>query len=175
MKACSGASERAHKSEIGRVALGLLTDPGLILAPLHERMRRLARDERFEEAAEMRQRAAFLERSLDQHLQALALIDAGELAFESNGRALLIRGGRLVAAIDIMGDEATTLDRLRSSASGPEEEQTWMTMAVKREARVISSWLNRNALEARLLFTSKGWSLPAAARPLNRFAVRASR
>ncbi|MGH2775437.1 MAG: DEDD exonuclease domain-containing protein [Actinomycetota bacterium] len=175
MKACSGASERAHRSEISRVALGLLTDPGLILAPLHDRMRRLAREERFEEAGEMRQRAAFLERSLEQHMQALALIDAGELAFESNGRALLFRGGRLVAAIDIMGDDATTLDSLRSDACAPDEERSWMTMTLKREARVISSWLNRNALEARLLFSSNGWSLPAAARPLNRFGVRASR
>jgi len=138
-------------------------------------MRRLAREERFEEAGEMRQRASFLERSLDQHLQALALVDAGELVLESNGRALLIRRGRLVSAIDITRDEPATLDRLRSSACASEEEQSWMTMAVKREARVISSWLNRNALEARLLFSSKGWSLPAAARPLNRFAVRASR
>jgi DNA polymerase-3 subunit epsilon len=175
MKACSGASDRAHRSEIARVALGLLTDPELILAPLHDRMRRLARDERFEEAAEMRQRAAALERSLEQHLLAQALIDAGEVVLRSNERVLLVRRGRLVAATDDSGDDATALDRLRSTACATEDGRSWMTMAVRREARVITSWLNRKTIDARLVFSSRGWSLPVAARPRNRFAVRASR
>jgi DNA polymerase-3 subunit epsilon len=174
MKACSGASDRAHRSEIARVAMGLLADPELILAPLHDRMRRLARDERFEEAAEMRKRASVLERSLEQHLQALALIGAGDLVFECNGRALLVRRGRLVAAIDKPGDESTTLERLRSSARAVEDARSWMTMAARREARVITSWLTRPTTGARLVFSSQGWSLPVAARPRNRFAVRAS-
>jgi DNA polymerase-3 subunit epsilon len=174
MNACSGASG-LHRSEMARVALGLQTDPDLILAPLHRRMLRLAHEERFEEAAELRRRAAAFERSLANHLQALALLDAGELLIESNGRALLIRRGQLVAAIDRTDDEDTTLARLRSNALMVDDARSWMTMSVRREARVISSWLNRNARDTRLLHAARGWSLPAAARPRNRFAVREPR
>jgi hypothetical protein len=160
---------------MARVALGLQTDPDLILAPLHRRMLRLAHEERFEEAAELRRRAAAFEQSLANHLQALALLDAGELLIESNGRALLIRRGQLVAAIDRTDDEDTTLARLRSNALMVDDARSWMTMSVRREARVISSWLNRNARDTRLLHAARGWSLPAAARPRNRFAVREPR
>ena len=174
MNACSGTTS-SHRSEIGRVARGLLAEPDLILAPLHRRMHRLAQEERFEEAAELRRRAASFERTLANHLQALALIHADELLIESNGRALLIRRGQLVAAIDRTEDESTTLALLRRQALFVEEARSWMTMSVRREARVISSWLNRNSRDAHLLYAARGWCLPAAARPRNRFAVREPR
>jgi excinuclease UvrABC nuclease subunit len=173
MNACHGESPSSQRAELRRVALGLLTAPDLILEPLHDRMMRLARGERFEEAAEMRRRAALFERSLDQHLQALALIEAGELVIESQGRALLIRSGRLVAARNRAdNDVAATVARLRSEAGEPESARAWLDMAQRREARVICSWLNRTSSEARLLYAARGWSLPAEARPHDRFAVR---
>ena len=172
MNACSGSSATSHRNEIRRVARGLVADPDLILAPLHVRMQRLAREERFEEAAQMRKRASDLERTLEQNLQARALIDAGELVIESNGRALLVRRGQLVAALDHLEDDATTIARLRCGARAAEEARSWMTMPVRREALVICSWLNRNVADVRLIYSARGWSLPAAARPRHRFAVR---
>jgi len=171
MNACSGTSATSHRNEIRRVARGLVADPDLILAPLHVRMQRLAREERFEEAAQMRKRASDLERSLEQNLQARALIDAGELVIESNQRALLVRWGQLVAAVDLLEDDTATVARLRREARAAQEGRSWMTMPVRREARVICSWLNRNAADVRLVHSARGWSMPAAARPRHRFAV----
>ncbi|MGH2698661.1 MAG: DEDD exonuclease domain-containing protein [Actinomycetota bacterium] len=173
MNACHGGSGRSQRAELTRVALGLLTAPDLILQPLYDRMQRLARGERFEEAAEMRRRASLFERLMDHHLQALALIEAGDLVIESRGRALLIRRGRLAAALDRDGrDVASTVARLHATAGGCEAPRPWMTMSERREARVIGSWLNRHASEVRLLQASRGWSLPLRARPRDRFAVR---
>jgi hypothetical protein len=134
---------------------------------------RLARDERFEEAAEIRRRAELFERSLDQHLQALALIEAEELVIESEGRALLIRRGRLVAARDLdEADVETTVARLRAEAGDAEGTRPWLTMTERREARVICSWMSRRSCEARLLHAKRGWSLPVRARPRGLFEVR---
>jgi DNA polymerase III subunit epsilon len=173
MNACHGGSARTHRAELRRVAQGLLTSPELILEPLHDRMMRLARDERFEEAAEIRRRAQLFERSLDQHLQALALIEAGELVIESQGRALLIRRGCLVVARDRGDhDDATTVARLRAEAEEFDAGRPWLTMTERREARVICSWLGRRSPDVRLLYAARGWSLPVRARPRDLFEVR---
>ncbi|MGH2751768.1 MAG: DEDD exonuclease domain-containing protein [Actinomycetota bacterium] len=176
MNACHGIDPRAHRREIARMATGFVSSPTLILDPLHERMRRLAGGERFEEAAELRRRAAVFESSLAQHLQAVALIAAGDLVVAAGGRAVLIRRGHLAAALDVGGDgAATTVARLQAVGGESAEPRSWMTTSERREARVISSWLNRNARSITLLHASQGWSLPVGARFDDRFSVRAKR
>jgi len=182
MGTCTGRAPEAHRAEIERVARGLLTEPRLVLTPLHRRMQVLALAERFEEAAELRKRAELLERLLERHLRVAALVESGDVAVEVDGRALLIRSGRLVAAHDARADDAVaTLDALRESAPSKDCAERWTAVGswlgaeLQSEARVISSWLERNTNRVRLLHAERGWSLPAGARPLDFFSVRGAR
>jgi len=58
---CSGqVTETAYAALVEHVAQGLTNQPGLLLQPLEKRMHRLATQERFEEAATVRERARIL-------------------------------------------------------------------------------------------------------------------
>src|SRR4051794_19890358 len=62
---CSGqVSEIAYGNVMQRLVRGLTTEPALLLDPLADRMNALANAERFEEAADTRDRAAALARAL---------------------------------------------------------------------------------------------------------------
>ena len=58
---CSGqVNETAYATLVEHVAQGLTNQPGLLLQPLEKQMHRLAAQERFEEAATVRERARVL-------------------------------------------------------------------------------------------------------------------
>ncbi len=116
-----------------------------MLDPLIERMHRLARQERFEEAAEVRERGALLERALQRRIGARALAAAGTIRLGLGGRELRIDNGRLGDADSDVGAE--------------------------REANVIDRWLRR-ADHIELLSVTGTWALPITARPHERFKVR---
>ena len=76
---------------------GLTVEPALLLEPLAARMSALAAAERFEEAADMRDRAAALARTLARQRRLEALRRSGRLEVEdSDGRRLVLAGGRLL-------------------------------------------------------------------------------
>ena len=167
---CSGHDDAAHRREVRRAARALLGDHEPLLRALADRMHRLARAERFEEAAEVRERALSLQRSLERHIETCALADAGDVGLELGGRALLLRRGKLVAAADHHGDVDGTVDRLRREASerGP---LPYLTQDVMREARIILSSLRRAGSEMRVVFVESPWVTPATARPVSYFVV----
>ncbi|HEU4480292.1 MAG TPA: DEDD exonuclease domain-containing protein, partial [Actinomycetota bacterium] len=64
---CVGTDVPEHNEEADKVRRALTGDHRAVLDGVHARMQRLARSERFEEAAELRDRGAALERALDRN------------------------------------------------------------------------------------------------------------
>jgi DNA polymerase-3 subunit epsilon len=169
---CAGSQSERHRAEMSKVARGMSLEHALILDPLLVRLKRLGREERFEEAADLRRRASLLERSLTGAADVAALVAAGDVVITVGKRMVLIRNGRLVAACDCKpGAERAICNQLRSGADLPGPESS-ISAATQREAKTILSWLRRNIDEVKLLDVSNGWCLPIGARPGNRFQQR---
>jgi DNA polymerase III subunit epsilon len=163
LRTCVGTDAVAHRRCIATLAMALHTDPWLLLGPLAARMLRLADQERYEEAAELRDRGALLERTVHRHLEAQALRDASEVVISSGGRAFLLRGGRLVSAIDTSGrTDAEVVATLLHVATEDKDDQA--DDGYRRDAAIINAWLKRTD-DVRLLHSQGPWSHPAAARP----------
>ncbi|WP_426572548.1 DEDD exonuclease domain-containing protein [Aquihabitans sp. McL0605] len=95
---CAGAiGPEAYAALVATVRRGLLHDHALLLGPLEAKMHALAAEERFEEAADMRDRAAALAAALKRQRRFDTLRRAGRVVVEVDGqsRAELLRG-RLV-------------------------------------------------------------------------------
>lgn len=96
---CAGTIGRAEYARlVERTLRGLRHDPELLLVPLQERMAALAREQRFEEAADVRDRAAALSSALERQRRVDRLRRAGRLRVEWSGGGAEIVGGRLVRA-----------------------------------------------------------------------------
>ena len=95
---CAGqASEAEYAAIVERVVQGLTVEPAILLEPLAARMAALAGAERFEEAADMRDRAAALARALTRQRRLEALRRSGRVEVEGpDGRRLVLAGGRLL-------------------------------------------------------------------------------
>jgi DNA polymerase III subunit epsilon len=166
---CAGSPE-AHRNEIRRAAAAIVAYPTAVVEPLRRRMWTLARQERFEEAAEVRDRGALLERTLCRESELRALLDAGEVVLAHEGRAHLIRNGQLAASAALRLDGRDG-DRLRAAARSVPVDNYWPPDA-RAEAVVVASWLKRNARDARVLSAERSWALPATARMTAAFSVR---
>ena len=168
MGRCDGVDLVEHRAHFSMLLTAVLWDPGLLLRPLDVRMRKLAQAERFEEAAELRERAALLERSLIDAAHSRALIDANEILIETGGRVLFIRSGRLITAADVLGDEdpGTTAQRLLAQAA-----LDLPVAAEPQEIRVVSRWLRKHAAEVRLLHVSGSLASASRTRPLKLFEI----
>ena len=96
---CAGSISAAAYAEIvDRTVRGLTTDPHLLLDPLRDRMHLLAADDRFEEAADVRNRASTLAQALRRQRRLDGLRRAGRvvLRLPDHGQVELDHG-RLVA------------------------------------------------------------------------------
>ena len=161
---CSGQDRARHRTEVETLMRALHVEPQVVLAPIAERMARLARQDRFEEAAEVRERGALLERTLTRWIASRALTAAGDIAIALADRAVLIRGGTLVAAVRRSEDVGQTLEALQRAASAPDPSP--------REAHLIGSFLTREADSLRILQIEQGWSWPAHLGPGGNFQTR---
>jgi DNA polymerase-3 subunit epsilon len=163
LRTCAGTDPVAHRRHIATLAMALHTDPELLLGPIAARMLRLATQERYEEAAELRDRGALLERTVHRHLEAQALRDASEVVISSGGRAFLLRAGRLAQAVDRAGatDEEVVATLLHEATDETEHSDD---DGFRRDAAIINAWLRRTA-DVRVLYARGPWSQPAAARP----------
>ncbi len=123
---CSGAiSEDEYAEAVGVVAKALSGEPELVLERLERRMFELAADERFEEAASVRNEAANFARAVGRQRRLTMLDNLHGLVLETKtgARVELGPGGRLP------GELATSLD----------------------EALCVASWLERHAGTVRLV------------------------
>ena len=93
---CAGAiSEPDYAALVSEVVAGLTGDAATLLAPLEARMRTLAAAERYEEAADTRDRAAALARALQRQRQFDTLRALERLELDSGERRVVFRGGLL--------------------------------------------------------------------------------
>ena len=150
---CSGTDRERHVEEVALVERALRGDSTPIFEQLAARMKRLARQERYEEAAELRDRAAALQRALERHAEVRALLDAG---------CVRLRVGEVHRAV--------TSGRL---GEAPEAPCSFVPSDVYSEARVILSWLKRHADDVELQGVSGTWAM-SARRPSFRFEVERS-
>ncbi len=166
---CSGAiSQRDYTAIVDRVRRGLTVDPELLLAPLRERMRALALAERFEEAADVRERADALAQAIRRQRRLEALRGSGRvlLRLPGQGGAELV-GGRLTRAWGEANDEAAQLPFAEPvPLSGPDDPPTPATPVPREladELSCVASWLDQRANQVTLIHCDTGLSstLPA--------------
>ncbi|HEV2757396.1 MAG TPA: DEDD exonuclease domain-containing protein [Actinomycetota bacterium] len=167
---CVGQDRAAHESEARLVVDALTRDPGVIAAPLADKMRRLARQERFEEAAELRDRARALVSWIDRSIEARALVDAGEVLLRVGGRGVLLVAGQLAAACDGEGRGPDELLAGLRPAAQWKRVGSWLTAEMQREIRAVTSWLRRHPDEVEVLHVEGVWAAPARARPAERWS-----
>lgn len=95
---CDGTlTQDEYAPVVELVQEGISSRPELLLEPLAERMERLAAEQRFEEAAVVRDRHRALARALERRRAWQALREAGTIeVLGADGERVLIRRGRLV-------------------------------------------------------------------------------
>ncbi|MFW3170747.1 DEDD exonuclease domain-containing protein [Geodermatophilus sp. CPCC 206100] len=147
---CTGAQsvdEYAGIADVLRAAVA--SDPRALLAPLLSRVDRLAADERYEDAAVLRDRVAVLVRAVRrrQRLESLAAVPELVLArpaFEGGWQLSVVRRGRLVAAgcAERGASVRATLEGLFATAEtplGPEDELA----ASVDETELVLRWMEK--------------------------------
>ena len=142
-----GVTVDRYRRIVDSVRRGLTTHPSLLLEPLHERMAMLAAAERFEEAADVRDRAQALSHALHRQHRAEQLRRSGTVELEvGDGRRVELHGGRLLRAWS-EGELA-----LGVACEPPDAtEETWLHAALADELACVAAWLDRNAPRVRLV------------------------
>jgi DNA polymerase-3 subunit epsilon len=151
---CSGAiDEVGYAAIVATVVRGLTTDPDALLAPLATRMRALARDGRFEEAADVRDRADALARALRRQRRFDGLRASGRLVIEVPGQhGAELAGGRLVRAwTGPVAQEALPFD-----VGGDAPVDGPVPRHLADELACVASWLEANAARVRLVHCDEG-------------------
>jgi DNA polymerase-3 subunit epsilon len=145
---CAGDVTAArYREAVETASRGLTGEPALLLEPLQERMNALARVERFEEAADVRDRAAALAGALFRQRRSEQLRRSGTIELDlGNGSRVELDGGRLLRAWSV-GELALGV------ACGPPEpsDAGWLPAALADELACVASWLDRNARRVRLV------------------------
>jgi DNA polymerase-3 subunit epsilon len=158
---CAGAiSEQDYREIVTLAARGLSAEPPLLLTPLISKMRTLAAEERFEEAAAVRDRAGALARALARQQRLHALRHAGRMtvAVPGEGGAVLA-DGRLLEA---WGPSEPGPGLLAGGLEPEPEPSAPVPREVADEMVCVSAWLDARAGQLRLIECEGGlaWPLP---------------
>jgi DNA polymerase-3 subunit epsilon len=161
---CDGSMpEREYADIVERVRRGATSDPKEILEPLQARMLDLARNQRFEEAADLRDRYTSLARALERRRAWQSLQAAGTIwAEDRDGNGALIERGRLIGTWNSGGSPP-----LIPKPSTAEDTAVPRSVAAADEARLIWKWLDRDGVE--IIDSSGALALPA--RPIPNLAA----
>jgi len=155
---CTGEVDAEHyRAVIQRIVRGLTDDPSLLLEPLDRRMVELASSERFEEAADARDRAQALARAMARQRRFDAVRSAGTIRVELPGQGgAEVCNGRLVSAWTDDGQPRLGFDREEAT---PSPDQPIASDHVD-ELRCIVSWLDQRAHRLRLVHTDEPLQSP---------------
>ncbi len=154
---CDGSTGEDDYAEIvERLRTGLLIEPAVVLDPLHDRMTALARDQRFEEAADLRDRYRAVARALQRRRAWGALRRAGTIWLEDGaGDGAIVGDGRLLAAWNHDGvPPLVAMIPPESDGSGVPE-----SVAAAEEAHLVWRWMTRPGV--RIADASGPLSLPS--------------
>jgi DNA polymerase-3 subunit epsilon len=156
---CAGAiSQEDYRRIVERLVHGLTRDPALLLAPLADRMDALARDERFEEAADVRDRAAALAATLRRQRRIDRLRRAGRLRIEvPGGGGAEVEGGRLVCSWGPDGRLPLLSADPPATAPGPADPMVGpLPRELADELLCVARWLDERAEQVRLVHCDEG-------------------
>jgi DNA polymerase-3 subunit epsilon len=160
---CAGGDPELQRAELVRVVSAATSDPDELLGRLVAKMARVAAQDRYEEACDVRDRGALLQRELMRHIEEAAWARSGKLVLEVAGRRLEFVNGRMSGTdIGRNGIGRNGIEGVR--LFGEEEDR-------RTDPRVLSSWLRRHGDDARIL-ESDGLALPAALGLPQRFRPR---
>lgn len=139
---CAGAiDQEAYRPIAEAVRSALTTDPDLVVGPLQERMAILAAGERYEEAADVRDRlAAFVD--AHRRVRRFELLRrAGRLVVGFGARRAVFDQGRLVATEDVHAPSLFATPPVRAEPDGNRPTEP----ADADELTIVAGWLERNA------------------------------
>jgi DNA polymerase III epsilon subunit family exonuclease len=139
----------------------LAGDPLDVLGPLADELAELRRQQRFEEAARVRDRAERLRRTLIEHRRVASLRHAGRVA-------LLIEGEGMVELHDglVFGDHEP-LGLVSTGGDGDGRDDVGADAGHHEERIIVAEWLEAHAGRVRILDASaeEGLSMPATRIP----------
>ena len=142
-----GVDPDEYRLVVERAVRGLTAEPDLLLQPLTERIASLATEERFEEAADVRDRASALARAINRQRKFDQLRRAGHIHIDLGPLGgVALDHGRLQSAwgegeLPSLGLPSTATDRFVNS----EEPLTPIDREHADELGCIASWLEKNA------------------------------
>jgi DNA polymerase-3 subunit epsilon len=132
---CRGhVDDSAYAALVDVVQRGVTTEPALLLDPLAERMRKLARAERYEEAAATRDRFDALRRALQRDRAVASVRSAARVVVDSDEGRVELRHGRVVFEGDGLLDRVPPPDLTRPPARDEIDELL-----------TVARWLSRAA------------------------------
>lgn len=164
---CIGAtSEEAYAKVTEKVSHHLSIQAGEIVAHHFERISALAREERYEEAAQLRNQITAYLRGFarSESLRAFSLIEELIVAKRSEERDQVeiarIRRGRLESSITAQssGDDMEQVELLRSHEMMPVDQDLVFPHSTPEEAELLLRWISDG--RARPLYISGEWHLP---------------
>lgn len=168
---CASGSKDGHRAELRRSATALLADHGALLGALQMRMSRLARQERYEEAAEARDKGGLVERVLWHDALMRSFRDAGDVVLRIEDRLVLLRQGRLAAAVPAGVHAGGSGVHALLADAGPVPTADVPASEEEAAIRAAARWLNRNAQDCRIVHVSGTWCMPARCGEVGRFKV----
>lgn len=135
---CAGDLDQArYLSVIDSLIAAADQTPDHLLLPLEQKMRRLAAEQRFEEAAAMRDRHRALARALERRLAWRALVGGGTIHLESiRGDRVVVENGRLIAAWEAGGPTP-----LIPPADPLKPQPVPISVEAAEEAHLIWKWM----------------------------------
>lgn len=163
---CTGEADAeeyaAHVATLARCLDG--GDPKLLLAPLVEKMRRFAAEQRYEQAAVTRDRLEALRRALDDRRRIATIQAAGEMVLarpHPRGQEVtVLRHGQLVSVTIVPADGPVQLE-----TAAPEHDPEPIAGPPPRhladELRLVARWLEQVAGKAEVLAVSGTLASPA--------------
>jgi len=164
---CSGyTGDTEYEAVVDGVRRGLGAEPHLLLEPLRQRMERLACEERFEEAVDVRDRAGALARALgrQQHLDALRRAGSMVLTMR-DGSGLELDRGRLVRTWCPGGAPQLDLEMTIEGAAPDDEPGRPVAKDAVDELLCVAAWLGKAAPRLVVSSLSGQWALPARQLP----------
>jgi DNA polymerase-3 subunit epsilon len=165
---CAGTTSAAEYAAIvERTRRGLTCEPELLLEPLRDRMTALAAAERYEEAADVRDRCEALAQAMRRQRRMELLRAAGRLVVELPGQGgAELAGGRLVRSWGCSDDPhepVLTFDPGTTPPDGSPEAAVPRELA--DELLCVARWLEQEAGRIRLVHAESGLATPLPALP----------
>ena len=156
---CSGTmSVEEYATIVARVERGLTVEPELLLEPLAEQMAKLAAQERFEEAADMRDRAAALTKAIERQRRFDTWRRAGTVRLELPDGGAVVHRGRLVRAWE--GAEHRTLFDAEEISDDDFDATAPLPASDADELNCLAGWLEKQAERVVIAHSDGGVSAP---------------